>query len=264
MYVDAHTHLVHPRFAGQEDEVARRAAEAGLELVVVNGLDPASNRAVLELCARHEHLLPALGLYPVEAVAARIDPATWPHPWGPPEPFDADAEIDHIDAVADRLVAIGECGLDQHWVKDQAAEQERILCRLLEVALRHDLPVILHTRRAEERTFDILREVGVARADFHCFGGRTKLAVRIAERGYHFSIPPVVERAEGFQALVRKLPLESLLTETDAPYMGPDAGQRNEPANVPRGVRAMAAARRIDADEMAHVIRDNFRRLFRR
>lgn len=262
MYVDVHAHLIHRSFAGEEDAVAARAAAAGLEWVIVNGLEPHSNRAVLELCRRHDHLLPAVGIYPVDAVAQRIDAEAWPHEWPPPVPFDVDAEIDWIDSVAAECVAVGECGLDQHWVTDQAAEQERVLRRLCEVAVRHDKPVILHSRKAERRTFEILQEEGVRRADFHCFGGKLKLARHIAEAGYFLSIPPVVVRAESFQRMAERLPLESLLTETDCPYMGPDRSERNEPANVPRGVAAMAAARGIAPDAMAAAIRDNFRRLF--
>jgi TatD DNase family protein len=263
MYIDAHAHIVHPRFAGEEDDVAQRAADAGLDYVIVNGLEPTSNRAVLELCERHAHLLPALGIYPVDAICNQIDAANWPHEFPPPERFDVDAEIDWIAANADRVVAIGECGLDQHWVKDQAAEQERVLRRLCEVALAADKPMILHTRRAEARTFEILVEMGIERADFHCYGGKLKLAKRIAAAGFYFSIPPVVERAEAFQVLARELPADRLLTETDCPYMGPDRGERNEPANVPRGVAAMARARGVESAAMAVTIRDNFRRLFR-
>jgi len=219
---------------------------------------------VLELCDRHPHLLPALGVYPVDAVASKIDRAAWTHPFDPPAPFDVDAEIDYIDSVADRLVAVGECGLDQYWVTDQAEEQERVLRRLCEVAMRHDLPVILHTRKAERRTLEIVRELGVDKADFHCFGGKLALAREVAEAGYYLSIPPVVVRAEAFQRYALHLPLERLLTETDSPYMGPVRDARNEPANVPLGVAAMAEARGIGADAMAEAIRDNFRRLFGR
>ena len=264
MYVDVHAHLIHPRFTGEEDAVATRAAEAGLEFVIVNGLEPASNRAILELCERHVHLLPALGIYPVDAVATKIDREAWSYDFPAPEPFDVDAEIDFIDSVAGSLVAVGECGLDQHWVTDQAEEQERVLRRLCEVAMKHDLPVILHSRKAERRTFEVLQEMGVTKADFHCFGGKLKLARSIAEAGYYLSIPPVVVRSDAFQRYARKLPLERLLTETDCPYMGPEKGMRNEPANVPIGVAAMAAARGIATDEMAVAIRGNFRRLFGR
>jgi len=262
MYVDAHAHIVHPRFAGEEDAVAERAAAAGLDAVIVNGLEPTSNRAILQLCARHDHLYPALGIYPVDAICNQIDASNWPHDWTPPAKFDVDAEIDFIASEADNIIAVGECGLDQHWVKDQAVEQERVLRRLCEVAIAADKPMILHTRRAEARTFDILLEMGVKRADFHCYGGKLKLAKRIAAAGFYLSIPPVVERAEAFQVLARQLPIDQLLTETDCPYMGPDRGERNEPANVPRGVAAMAKARGIDEPEMAAAIRANFKRLF--
>ena len=263
-YVDVHAHLIHEDFAGEEDQVATRALDAGLQLVIVNGLEPGSNRAVLELCDRHEHLAPALGIYPVDAIAAKIQREAWEHPFPPPDSFDVDAEIDFIDSVADQLVAVGECGLDRYWVLDQMEEQERVLRRLCEVAKKHDIPVILHSRKAELRTFEILQEMGVAKADFHCFGGKLKLAKRIADAGYYLSIPPVVERSESFQRMASVLPLNRILTETDCPYMGPDRGERNEPANVPRGVQAIANAR---GESLAHVrnqIRENARVLFGR
>ena len=263
MYVDVHAHLIHPKFEGEEDAVALRAAEAGLEYVIVNGLEPASNRAVLELCERHPHLLPACGIYPVDAIAREISEQGWEHEFSPPEVFVPEAEIEFIDSVADRLVAIGEIGLDQHWVKNQASRQEEIFRALIKVAQKHDKPIIIHTRKAEARAFEILQEMGVERADFHCYGGKLKLAKRIAAAGYYLSIPPVVVKAESFQRIVAEVPIEQLLTETDCPYMGPDSGERNEPKNVPRGVEAMAKAKNVPKDEMTRQIRENFRRLFR-
>lgn len=261
-YVDVHAHLIHDDFAGEEDAVASRARSAGLDLVIVNGLEPKSNRAVLELCGRHEHLQPALGIYPVDAIGTRIDHASWQHPFPPPAVFDVDEEIDFIASVASQLIAIGECGLDRYWITSEMDEQERVLRRLCEVALAHDLPVILHSRKAELRTFEILQDMGVERADFHCFGGKLKLAKRIADAGYYLSIPPVVVRAESFQRMAAALPLDRILTETDCPYMGPDKGTRNEPANVPRGVQAIAEARGAEEHAVRHQIRANARALF--
>lgn len=264
MYTDAHTHLIHPQFAGEEDAAARRAAEAGVECVIVNGLEPRSNRATLALCERHKNLYPALGIYPIDACANEIDPGTWENPFDPPQKFKIEEEVAFIDSVAPDLIAIGECGLDFHWVKDKAlhAEQERVLRLLCEVALKHDKPIILHTRRAERRTFEVIREMGIQKADFHCWGGKSKLAVKIAQHGYYFSIPTAVERSESFQSLARKLPPELILTETDAPYMSPDRGERNEPAKIPRAVAAIAKAREEDPEATATLIRENFRSLF--
>jgi TatD DNase family protein len=261
-FVDVHAHLIHPRFAGEEDEVALRALEAGLGAVIVNGLEPRSNREVLALCERHDHLHAALGIYPIDAMAHLIDRETWPHDWPPPDGFDVDAEIAFIDEQAPGLIAVGECGLDRYWLEDHDAEQERVLRGLIEVAMAHDKPVILHSRRAEARTFEILVEMGVEKADFHCFTGKLKLARRIAEAGYYLSIPPAVVRDETFQRFARELPLDRLLTETDSPYMGPERGVRNEPANVPLGVGAMAEARDMAPEAMAEAIAANFERLF--
>jgi len=263
MYVDVHAHLIHDKFVGEEDDVAQRAKDCGLEFIIVNGLEPRSNREVLKLCERHDHLLPAMGIYPLDAMATEIQASgCWTHPFDAPTVFDVDAEIAFIDSQAPKLIAIGEIGLDQHWVKEHAAAQERVFRKLIEVAQKHDLPIIIHSRKTERRCFDILQEMKVQKADFHCYGGKLKLAKQIAAAGYYLSIPPVVVKAESFQRITQELPLEQLLTETDCPYMGPDPGERNEPANVPRGVAAMAKARNISVDEMAKAIRENFKTLF--
>ena len=149
-------------------------------------------------------------------------------------------------------------------MKDHPEAQERVFRKLIEVAQKHDLPIIIHSRKTERRCFEILQEMNVKKADFHCYGGKLKLAKQIAAAGYYLSIPPVVVKAESFQRITQELPIEQLLTETDCPYMGPDPGERNEPANVPRGVEAMAQARGISTEEMAEAIRANFKRLFGR
>lgn len=263
MFVDVHAHLIHPKFTGEEDAVALRAKQRGLEYVIVNGLEPVSNRQVLELCARHDHLLPALGIYPLDAMANEIHAHnTWQHPFPAPVPFDVDAEIEFIASQARNLVAIGEIGLDNHWVKDHPQAQERVFRKLVAVAQEHDLPIIIHSRKTELKCFEILKEMGVTKADFHCYGGKLKLAKQIANAGYYLSIPPVVVKAESFQRIAQELPLAQLLTETDCPYMGPVSGERNEPANVPVGVEAMAKARGMSTHDMAVAIRENFKTLF--
>lgn len=262
MYVDVHAHLIHPSFAGEEDATAERAAAAGVRRVIVNGLEPVSNRAVLALCRRHANLRPALGLYPVDAGAAAIDRAAWSHDFAPPEPLVIADVLAEIEAHIDEIIAIGEVGLDAHWAPEALGAQEEVLRAFCQLARRHDKPLILHTRRAEQRTLEILQEEGVRRADFHCYGGKLKLGQRIAAAGYTLSIPPVVERGESFQALARALPLTAILTETDCPYMGPDRGERNEPANVVRAVAAIAAARQEPLELVRDAIVANYERLF--
>ncbi|CAM9599870.1 unnamed protein product, partial [Ectocarpus fasciculatus] len=246
-FLDVHAHVFHEDFKGDEELIVEKCQTAGLQYIVVNGLEPHSNREVLALSERHCSLyLPAIGIYPLDAACNVI--TNWPHEFPQvPAVFDVDAEIAFIDAMAAerRVVAIGECGLDKFYLTDDIsmAEQERVLRKLMQVAKKHDLPIILHSRKAEARTFELLQEEGVVKADFHCFCGKAKLAQKITEAGYYLSIPSVVERNAGFQQLVSKLPMNRLLTETDSPYQGPDRGERNDPSTVPRGVVAMATVR---------------------
>jgi TatD DNase family protein len=275
-YVDVHCHIIHDQFTGEEDDVTHRAQLAGLEYCVVNGLEPISNRAVLDLCARHPNiLLPALGIYPLDACAHVIDSTKWDHPFVPPTQFNVDAEIDWIDQMCSItntttnkkiVVAIGECGLDAYYTTQSVEldEQERVLRKLIHVAVKHDLPLILHTRKAELRTFEILQEMNVIKADFHCFCGKAKLGKRIAEAGYYLSIPSVIARSESFRALVKVVPLSQLLTETDSPYQGPIKDVRNEPNTVPIGVKVIAEVKGITEMEAMMAIRTNFRRLMDR
>ena len=176
MYADAHCHLTHRMFEGRGGEVARAAAAAGVSRVCVNGLEPRSNSDVLELCVRHANLVPAAGIHPLHAACELYDAATWAVPdTRMPERFDVAAEIARLRqwAAEGRVAAIGECGLDAFYYQDTALlrEQERVLEELCAVAVEHDLPVILHSRKREARVFELVQACGVQRAIFHCFTG---------------------------------------------------------------------------------------------
>jgi len=165
--------LIHEQFEGEEDAIAVKCREHGLDYVIVNGLDPVSNRAVVDLCARHPNLVAACGIYPLDAACNVISPETWTHPFPPPARFDIEAEVAHIESLArsGQIVAVGECGLDKHYLTDDVsmAEQERVLRMLARVAKGADVPLILHSRKQEERLLEILLEEGVVKADIHWY-----------------------------------------------------------------------------------------------
>lgn len=261
-YVDVHTHLTHVAFAGDQDAVIARAMEAGVDAIVVNGLEPRSNREVLALSARHPAVKPALGIYPIDAVNDLL-PAVFPYPV---PRFDVDVELAFIreQALAGRLAAVGECGLDGHWVgADTFPAQERVFEALIGIALEADLPLVIHTRKAEPRAAELLAAHGVRKVNFHCFGGRTVLAREWAERhGWWFSIPANARVNQAFAKMLRELPLERILTETDAPYLPPTRGERNEPANVVGTVAYLAELRGLSVDEARAQVADNYRALF--
>jgi TatD DNase family protein len=249
MYVDVHTHLTHERFHTDLEQTIGRAESAGLGAIVVNGLEPRSNRQILGMPSQFPVVRPALGIYPIDAVNHLLPP-DYTLEVGR---FDVDEEIEFIrgQAAAGHLTAVGECGLDGHWLGEETfVEQERVFEALVDVAMQHCLPVIIHSRKREVRVAEILRHLGAQYVDFHCYGGKVKNALRWAtEDGWWFSIPANARRNEAFTKMLRELPEERVLTETDAPYLSPDRHTRNEPANVVDTVAYLAELRgwRVEA-----------------
>lgn len=261
-YVDVHTHLTHEKFQDCIPETIENAERAGLGAIVVNGLEPISNRQVLELAKKYPVVKPALGIYPIDAINDIVGESL---PF-PVAKFDVLAEIDFIrsKARAGEVFAIGECGLDGYWVKEETfAKQEDVFNRLIDVAIESDIPIIIHTRKLEARAIEILRARGVKRANFHCFGGKVKLALQCAEKdGYYFSIPANADVNEGFRKMLKELPAERILTETDAPFLARRDTGRSEPANVVKTVELMATLRGISTVEARDIVWNNFKRLF--
>jgi len=261
-YVDVHTHLTHKAFAGDLPAVIKRAEDAGLGAVVVNGLDPESNRATLEMADTYEVVKAALGLYPVNAANG---PLTDGLPYPVPR-FDVAGEIAFIreQAQAGRLHAIGECGLDGHWLSEASyPAQEKAFSALIEIAAECDLPLIVHSRKREQRAVDMLAYHGARKVVFHCYGGKLALARKAAsEHGWWFSIPANAARNDAFRHLLARLPAEKILTETDAPYLPPKRGERNEPAAVVETIGVFAEERALTHDEAKAKVWSNYRSLF--
>jgi TatD DNase family protein len=261
-YVDVHTHLTHEEFDQDRFAVIERARAAGLGAIVVNGLEPKSNRVILDMATKDPLIKPALGIYPLDAVCHDIPPD---FPFEVSK-FNVSEEISFIrsQASAGRLAAIGECGLDGYYLgPEYLPGQERVFEQLIDISMAFDLPIIIHTRKCEQRAGEILASLGAKKVNFHCFGGRSAMAKNYAEKfGWWFSIPANCTVNEGFQKMLKTLPPESILTETDAPYLSPVKGQRNEPANVVGTVKRFAEYRGWSEEDAKNRVFENFTRLF--
>jgi len=262
-WFDVHAHLTHSRFEGDLEAVISRAAQAGVTTIISNGLNPLDNKRVLDLAQTVPLVKPAVGFYPVDVVLQRMVADGVPYP-REDEPLVSPQEgVDSVRALAPQAIAVGEIGLDHHWVpEDYWAAQEAVFRELVQIALDLDKPIIIHTRKAERRTFEILKEMGAERVDWHCFGSKVKLAKQIAEHGHWLSIPANARKSQSFTKMLATLPRERLLLETDCPYLGPVRGERNEPANVAGTAAYAAELWECSLEEVQATVERNFTELF--
>lgn len=260
---DVHAHLTDERLAADEPSVVARARAAGVTTIVANGLNPADNEKVRALAARVPEVKPAFGLYPVDAVLPEMRAMGVEYDHHGRDPVSAEEAIEWLGENLGDAIALGEVGLDRYWVPEALwARQEDVFRRLVRLALDHDKPIIVHSRKAERRMLEVLQDEGATRVDWHCFGSKVKLGRQIGEHGHWLSIPANVARVESFQRLVDTLPRERILLETDCPYLSPERGTLNEPANVARTVEVMAERWGVDEAAVVEQLEQNFEALF--
>lgn len=260
---DVHAHLTHPGLLPQVDQVLQRARESGVTSVVANGLNPEDNARVLALAGRDPLVKPALGLYPVDAVLPEMRALGIDYPREFTHEPSLDESVRWLRDHVEQAFAVGEVGLDGYWVPEALWErQEQAFRALVSLAIEADKPLIIHTRKRERRAFEILVELGARRVDFHCFGGKLKLAREIAEHGYWLSIPANARRSEGFSRMLEKLPRDKLLLETDCPYLGPEKDVESEPAHVGLTARYAAELWNVTPEAAIGQLEQNFAALF--
>lgn len=263
-FVDVHTHLDHPMFKDDLSKVIANAKNARVKAIISNGINPASNRNVLEMAKRYDIVKPALGIHPEDAHAAMKscdDNELADMPFSP-ERFDVDKELAFIKKNKAKIIAIGECGLDMRWIKGHLDAQIEIFKKQIQLSFDIDKPLIVHTRNAESESVDVLEEMGAKRVLLHAFGGSKKMVERAAELGYSMSIPPNIVRSSHFKMIAKMVNINQLLTETDAPFLGHIKEERNEPANVKHVIDEIAKIKGFTAEDTEKSIWLNYQRLF--
>lgn len=252
-FVDTHCHFDFPPFTGDEVPSIERAARAGVDAIIVPAIEAAYFERVLDLARRHDALYAALGLHPI-VIEHHLD-----------------EHLDRLDAVLqtaeNKLVAIGEIGLDLYRENPQFERQQTILDAQLRLAKRHDLPVILHSRRTHDKLAMHLKRIDLPRRGVvHGFSGSLQQAQRFIELGYHIGVGGTITypRASKTRDVMARLPLSALLLETDAPDMPLNGfqGQPNRPEQAARVFTALCELRPEPAAVIAHALLENTRTLF--
>lgn len=259
MFIDSHAHLDVSNYDADRAEVIDRARSAGVELMLeIAGSDvgKGSLGPGLQLAEEHEFIYAAVGLHPHEASL-----------------YDVELEQILLECSCHKkVIGWGEIGLDYYYDNSPREVQQTVFRRQLELAIERRLPVIIHTRDADEDTITILRkswfEKGGAEIGgiIHCFTGTQMLADAAVEMGFHISFSGVLtfKTAEELRGVAQSVPMERLLIETDCPFLAPvpHRGKRNEPAFVIETAKKLAELKQVAVEEIASVTSGNFRRLF--
>jgi TatD DNase family protein len=251
--VDSHCHVDMPQFDADRAEAIARAREAGVvTMLVVGGVDEENGHRRAQKVAQEFGLPASAGVHPHEA-------RLW-----------TDAVEDELRGLArdGRLKAIGEIGLDFHYDHSPRDVQRDVFRRQIRLARDVGLPVIVHTREADEETCAILEEERANECGgvIHCFTGGHELARRSLALGFYLSFSGILAfpRAEVIQQVAQAVPFDRLLVETDAPFLAPPPhrGKRNEPAFVVEVARKVALLRAQPLEEIGRTALANFERLF--
>ena len=252
-YIDSHTHLADPAFDADRQNVIERAREAGAEALVCIGESiRAAERARGIAAALPAFIHWTAGVHPHDAGS-----------------FDESRDVAAIRAELDSgAVAVGECGLDYHYDNSPREAQIAAFRSQLELAAERDAPVVVHTRDAEDDTASLVAEAATAgvRGVLHCYTGSVKLASAALEAGWYVSFSGIITfRKWTDDELLRFIPDDRVLVESDAPYLAPvpHRGKRNEPSFVPRTIERLALAREASPQSIAAITAANARTLFR-
>lgn len=260
MLVDVHCHLTHELFAKDLDKVISSCREKGVKAIISSGINPEDNKKVLEIAARFPDIVKvSYGIYPIDALGLGNDETGIVRH---PGVIDLDKEFKFILANKNKIISIGEAGMDFKMdLKFQDKQRENFL-KIINFCEKIDKPIVIHSRKAETEIIEMLANSKLKKVVLHCFEGRKHIIDKAISLGYSFSIPCTILKIQHFQELVKKAPIQQLLTETDAPWLSPVAGVRNDSSNVKLSVEKIAELKGITYKECENLIFMNYQRTF--
>ncbi len=248
MLIDTHSHLDDEQYNNDREEVIERARQNGVDKIINVSFDLVSAKKAVGLAQKHENIFAAVGC----------------HPKSQEESGYIFNKNDFL-AIAQqpKVVAIGECGLELKNPGDLASQQE-IFQTQIDLAKQLNLPLVIHCRNAHQEMIEILGKAGKVKGVIHCFSGSWQSAQRYLEMDFYLSFNGIITYAGDYDKVVKNMPLERLLLETDCPYLAPAPlrGQRNEPAHVKYVAQRVAEIRGEPVEKIAAITTQNARDLF--
>lgn len=248
---DTHAHYDSGAFNADREEILSALPEAGVALVVNPGCDLETSRTAVDLAERFPHVYAAVGVHPSDCEG-----------WG-------DAEFEELEALSlhEKVVAIGEIGLDYYWPDNPPRDfQQQVFRRQIELALKRDLPIIVHDREAHQDSLNVVLDYPELRGVFHCFSGSPEMAEILIKRGWYLGIdgPITYKNARRAPEVAEVIPLDRIVVETDAPYLTPEPfrGKRNDSRYLPYVIEKMAQWKGVTPQELTAITYENGKRLF--
>lgn len=251
MYFDTHAHYDDEAFDEDRDILLSSFPDSGIQFVLDPGCDVASSRAAVALAERYPFMYAAVGLHPENCGGCG----------------ETDLAVIRELAAHQKVVAIGEIGLDYHWdTNPPKEEQQKIFSTQLELAVEKDLPVIIHDRDAHGDCMEILRQFPDVRGVFHCYSGSAEMAAELLKRGWYlgFDGPVTYKNARKAREVAEMTPLNRILLETDSPYLSPvpNRGKRNDSRNLIHIAAMLAEWKNIEVEKLLEASVENGRQLF--
>lgn len=251
MLIDSHAHLELSEFDGDREDVIERAKESGVGSIVTVGINLKDSRNAVAVAERYDNIYATVGVHPHDAKS--IDETT----------YDSLRKL----SESDRVVAYGEIGLDFFRNLSPRDLQIKRFSEQLELAGELDLPVIIHDREAHREIVEMLRGwKNYSGGVIHCFSGDYDMAKKCLDMGFYISIPGTItyRKSETLRDVVRRVPMDRLLVETDCPFLSPEPkrGKRNEPANIVYTAHKIAQVKGLPFEEVAMITSDNTRNMF--
>ncbi len=250
---DSHNHLHFRSFRKDLSAVLERAHAAGVHSMLLVGIDPEDSSDALSVASTHEGLLVSIGIHPSSAKEHTVDDVM---------------SLKGLFSSEGPVAAVGETGFDLYHTPETEHLQRDMFAAHIDLARMLSLPIVIHDRMAHSQTLKVMDEMDAWRLGgvFHCFSGNALMAARIIENGFFISIPGVVtfKNAADLREVVKMCPMESLLVETDAPFLAPMPyrGKRNEPSYLVHVLKEMAEIKECTVEDMARKTTENFLRLF--
>ncbi|MBL7056320.1 TatD family hydrolase [Candidatus Woesearchaeota archaeon] len=260
MLVDIHSHLDHCYFEKDIEGVIGNARKNNVKAILTAGINPETNRKALQLAEKYDIVKACLGIYPVQVLKKEIEEDHIPFE---NSPFDIDEEIRFIEKNKDKIAAVSEIGLDYYWVKDKVKEQKDLFEKMLALAEKVNKPIIVHSRKAEQDTIEMIQSTKLKEVVMHCFCGKKALVKKIIDNNWFLTAPTSITRSTQFQENTKLCPITQLFVETDAPYLSPYKDKRNEPAFIVESYKKIAEIKGMELQEVINNLWMSWQRISR-